>query len=80
MAAQAAWYRERGDTHTAGRLEAALDAQHCCRVCGRQLTDPDSIRRGVGGTCWTKKNAIQWPYRADEIDAAIDRHPSGDVA
>jgi len=25
---------------------------HSCRVCGRELTDPVSIRRGIGPECF----------------------------
>jgi hypothetical protein len=60
MAAQAQWYREKGDLYTAHRLEAQLDAQHCCRVCGRTLTDPDSIARGIGSTCYAKAKVPTW--------------------
>ena len=29
-----------------------------CLVCGRTLTDPDSIRRGIGPDCWAKLGGI----------------------
>jgi len=28
-----------------------------CARCGRPLSDPDSVRRGVGPICWKKLNA-----------------------
>jgi hypothetical protein len=54
MAAQAQWYRERGDVYTAGRLEAKLVAVGRCKRCGRGLTDPTSVDRGIGPDCWQK--------------------------
>jgi hypothetical protein len=29
-----------------------------CRSCGRKLTDPDSIARGVGTECWAGVTAL----------------------
>lgn len=54
---QAAWLRERdlpGDIHSAERLEAALVMIGRCRRCGRGLTDPTSVKRGVGPDCVKK--------------------------
>lgn len=25
-----------------------------CLICGRKLTDPDSVKRGIGPVCWSK--------------------------
>ena len=30
-----------------------------CKVCGRKLTDPDSIRQGYGPTCKQIKNVAK---------------------
>lgn len=38
----------------AEQLEVALAAAGRCRHCGRELTDPESVRRGIGSTCWAK--------------------------
>jgi hypothetical protein len=41
-------------TYIAKRVAAAQQTgprQHCC-VCGRYLTDPESITRGIGSECW----------------------------
>ena len=51
MAAQAAWYRAHGDTYTAERLEAKLVQVGRCKRCGRGLTDPRSVKRGIGPEC-----------------------------
>lgn len=58
VARQAAWLRERdlpGDVHSAERLEAALVMIGRCRRCGRGLTDPDSVKRGIGPDCDRKR-------------------------
>jgi hypothetical protein len=55
MAAQAQWYRARGDVATAERLEAQLKVIGRCKRCGRGLTNPTSVRRGIGPECWTKE-------------------------
>lgn len=25
-----------------------------CKICGRRLTNPESVKRGVGPVCWAK--------------------------
>ena len=30
-----------------------------CMVCGRRLTDPDSVKRGVGPVCWRRLKRTQ---------------------
>jgi hypothetical protein len=42
----------------------ALVAAHACRCCGRPLTDPPSIARGIGSECWPQ--VLGW-----------DRHVAG---
>lgn len=37
-----------------GALEAALGADVRCSRCGRLLTDPDSVTRGIGPDCAAK--------------------------
>lgn len=51
---------ERGDPsrgnfeRQAATLEARLVEAGRCRCCGRELTDPDSLARGIGPTCLAK--------------------------
>ena len=68
MARQAAYYRAQGADGAADRLEAVLIEHRCCRRCGRGLTDPTSVLRGVGPECWSKI-----------LDDAVERHPAGGV-
>ena len=30
-----------------------------CHICGRRLTDPDSVKRGIGPVCWRRLKIIQ---------------------
>lgn len=55
--------------HYAGEMPglpemAELHAAQLCGCCGRQLTDPESIDRGIGPDCWGKltgsKHAAIW--------------------
>jgi len=48
----AAECRDRGDHPHADKLHAALIALMFCANCGRPLTDPVSIDRGIGPDCW----------------------------
>jgi hypothetical protein len=48
----AAECRARGDHPHADKLHAALVALMFCANCGRPLTDPESIDRGIGPDCW----------------------------
>lgn len=54
LAEQAAQYRQLGMDELAGKLEAHLKHSGRCKVCGRLLTDPTSVERGVGPDCWAK--------------------------
>lgn len=51
LAARARWHRRNGRTSEADTIEAVLAAGGLCRRCGRQLTDPVSVARGVGPEC-----------------------------
>jgi hypothetical protein len=44
--------RGQGDHPHADKLHAALVALMFCANCGRPLTDPESIDRGIGPDCW----------------------------
>jgi hypothetical protein len=54
LAEYAARLHARGDHDEAARVERQLNAVNHCRHCGRPLTDPTSIERGVGSDCWQK--------------------------
>lgn len=63
----AAYYRRRAAVETAhGRsastlldravnIEATLYAAHRCHDCGRELSDPVSVARGIGGDCFAAR-------------------------
>jgi hypothetical protein len=55
IAAQAQWYRAQGDVDTAERLEAKLVVVGRCKRCGRGLTDPASVARGIGPDCRNRR-------------------------
>ena len=44
-------YRLDDQIESALRIEAALAAAGYCRSCGRPLSDPVSVARGVGPDC-----------------------------
>lgn len=69
MARHAAYARARGMDDTADTLEDALTRAGRCRRCGRDLSDPISVKRGVGPDCWQRA-----------LDQAVDRHPAGGAA
>jgi hypothetical protein len=52
LAERAARLHELGRHEEADRVERILAAVGHCRHCGRTLTDPTSIERGIGSTCW----------------------------
>lgn len=54
LARMALWYRSQGDTDAANRAEEVLARLGRCRRCGRALTDPASVERGVGPDCVKK--------------------------
>ena len=47
-----------------------------CLVCGRILTDPESVRRGVGPVCYFKKYGKSIPKRRKR--KKIDDEVSGE--
>jgi hypothetical protein len=62
MANRAVWLRDRADRHPenpnvaamrleADMLEAELVARQRCKRCGRPLSDPVSMKQGVGPDC-----------------------------
>jgi hypothetical protein len=51
LARQAAYWRTRGRADVAEALEAELAGAGRCKRCGRTLTDPASIARGLGPDC-----------------------------
>ena len=69
VARYAAYYRQRGQDDSAELLEARLVGAGRCKRCGRELSDPVSVERGVGPDCWQKA-----------LDQAVDRHPAGGAA
>lgn len=40
----------------AARLHAELAGEQRCRECGRKMTDPESIARGIGPECFNRKD------------------------
>jgi Family of unknown function (DUF6011) len=43
-----------------GRMHAGENLQSThCRICSRELTDPESVRRGIGPVCWQKLEMIR---------------------
>lgn len=46
--------RKRGEDVHADRLHGALVALMYCANCGRPLTDPLSVERGIGPDCWPR--------------------------
>lgn len=54
MALAIKYYRARGRDDLADQLEAELTSAGRCRRCGRPLSDPVSIERGIGSDCWRK--------------------------
>ncbi len=66
---KAAECRARGDHPQADKLHAALIALMFCANCGRPLTDPVSIDRGIGPDCWEMID----PARRVAIDARTGR-------
>lgn len=41
------------DQHYGTKSGASRQASNCCR-CGRRITDPASLSRGMGPICWTE--------------------------
>jgi hypothetical protein len=58
-----AYYRRNGQPEHAERLERQLAAHGLCRICGRKLTDPTSVQRGIGPECRDKTLVTEPPHR-----------------
>src|SRR5262245_57970846 len=58
----ARYYRARGRADVAETIEAELAAAGRCKRCGRILTDPQSLARGVGAECWSKERPAPEPH------------------
>jgi hypothetical protein len=61
LARQATYWRRHGRADVAERLEAALVAAGRCKMCGRTLTDPASLRGGIGPECRRKAGPDETP-------------------
>jgi hypothetical protein len=55
LAEQAAWHRQGGRLDIAEKFETQLVREGRCKLCGRPLSDPDSLERGVGPDCWAAR-------------------------
>mgnify|MGYP001294597965 FL=1 len=49
------WYWNMLNKHNRLPTTAKLYHHGRCAVCGRKLTDPESIERGIGPICWKDK-------------------------
>jgi hypothetical protein len=76
LAYQARYWRAHGRDDVAERLEADLVAAGRCKRCGRTLTDPASIERGVGPECLKREEPMTQPAPHPAIPADPDR-PAG---
>jgi hypothetical protein len=50
--------------------DATVQAAVLCRICNRQLTNPESITRGIGPECWSRINPSV-PTINEAIDQAV---------
>jgi hypothetical protein len=57
LADAARWYRAQGKVEVAEDLEFVLAKKGRCKRCGRLVTDPVSIERGLGPECVKKEPA-----------------------
>ena len=44
-----------------------------CKMCGKLLTNPESIIRGYGNECYEKINIKRCSFNTDDIDKIIAR-------
>jgi len=63
--------RARGDDPNADKLQAALVALMFCANCGRPLTDPLSIERGIGPDCWPRIDPAWRSAICDRLSAGL---------
>jgi hypothetical protein len=49
----------------AAHFEGLLDSRSRCRRCGRALTDPTSVARGIGPECWAREAPATTPERLE---------------
>jgi len=46
-----------------------------CRICGRLLTNPVSVDRGIGPVCWAR---IQQNHTLEDYHEEVERRPQAD--
>jgi hypothetical protein len=68
LAEQAAWHRMHGRLELAELFEAQLVRTGRCKRCGRPLSDPESLERGVGPDCWAANAATYQVRDGDYLD------------
>lgn len=81
----AAEARARGDQAYAGKLETLLGALTRCANCGHPLTDPLSVRRGIGPDCWEVigpewRESIRQRLEAEAADVRVREVPGPQLA
>lgn len=74
----------RRERRKARRLAKKLSrpvSENACNLCGRTLTDPESIQRGFGPSCWKKATADKEHFEGcfPEAEAAL-RNADEDAA
>lgn len=57
----------------ADRYERAFRETGRCEDCGHVLTDPASIRRGIGPDCWAKRNVNRRGRTDAEMAELLER-------
>jgi hypothetical protein len=83
LALAARYHRTHGRTDLPDRLEAELHAASRCRMCGRTLTDPDSIAAGIGPDCAQRDRGAQAHHsvpspKPQDAGHAITQHSADD--
>lgn len=84
--------RARGEDPHADKLQTLLVALMHCANCGRPLTDPVSISRGIGPDCWPRINPAwrelisqrlatgETDVRVREVGAGSEQHAANEDA
>ncbi|HEY2303913.1 MAG TPA: DUF6011 domain-containing protein [Acidimicrobiales bacterium] len=54
-ALHARWYRAQGRDDEAQTLEDYNASRGFCKCCGRRLTNPVSVARGIGPECYANR-------------------------